>query len=47
MATSPARREAQNPGTDYAEQIVEEVRARIAPEDWVLDETGNPRREGP
>lgn len=43
MATSPARREAQNPDTDYAEQIVGEVRTRIAPEDRVLDETANRR----
>jgi hypothetical protein len=45
VATSPARREAQNPGTDHAEQIFEEVRTRIAPEDWVLDESRNRREE--
>ena len=43
MAISLAHREAQNPDTDYAEQITEEVRTRIAPEDWVLDETRNRR----
>ena len=39
MAISPALREASGPALDYAEQITNEVRARIAPEDRVLDET--------
>ena len=43
MAISPALREADSPAPDYAEQIVEEVRARIAPEDAVLDETRSRR----
>ena len=43
MAISPAPREANNAARDFAEQIVEEVRARIAPEDWVLDETRHRR----
>jgi hypothetical protein len=43
MAISPAPREANSPAPDYAQQIIEEVRARIAPEDWVLDETRNRR----
>ncbi len=43
MAVSSARREAQYPVPDYAEQITEEVRRRIAPEDCVLDETRKQR----
>lgn len=39
MAISPAPRAANSPAPDYAEQIVQEVRARIQAERWVLDET--------
>ena len=39
MAISPAQRGADSPAPDYAEQILDEVRQRIAAERWVLEET--------
>ncbi len=43
MAISEALRAADSPATDYAEQIVEEVRTRIQAEDSVLDQARSRR----
>jgi hypothetical protein len=43
MAISEALRAADSPATDYAEQIVEEVRKRIQADDWVLEQARSRR----